>query len=304
MNLENVRKGLSTYDPTKVSVYITYLKTLQSEDWMRSVSDDQAMDLYRKVAIDNLYIDGTSITIQYKKGIMISYDYHAYKNKVLNAYPESVFDHQLIYQYSDGTRDDFSFYKESGKVVYSHKIKDPFASGRTIIGAYCIIKNSRGEFLETINREDIEKFKKTAKMQAIWSAWEDRMVLKSVIKRACGANFYDIVQNMEKIDNENYSPENVNLDALMQIKIEQCKSFADLNRLYQAEEKSVTDKNSFLNLCVAKKKELMDALPALTDNDWMKVVTIAKQEGKLDKIKMVWKITEDQEIRLKEEAAI
>jgi hypothetical protein len=304
MNHETIRTALKEYDSTKVSVYINYLKTLESEDWMRGLKEEQMIDFYKKVAIDNLYIDGTSITIQYKKGIMISYDYHAYKNKVLNAYPESVFDHQLIYQYADGTKDDYTFHKESGKVIYSHKIKDPFAAGRIIIGAYCVIKNSRGEFLETINREDIEKFKQTAKMQAIWKAWEDRMVLKSVIKRTCSANFYDIVQNIEKLDNENYSPENVNLDALMQIKVEGCKTFADLNKLYKDEEKNVTDKNAFLTLCAAKKKELMEALPELTDDDWMKVVAIAKQEGKLDKIKTVWKITEDQEIRLKQEAAI
>lgn len=126
-------------------------------------------------------------------------DYHTYKNKLLETYPESLIDIQLVF---DG--DDFNFSKESGKIIYNHKINNPFAKDKKAIGGYCVIKNRMGEFLEIMNDTEIQKCKQVAKMKNIWNTWETEMYLKTIMKRACKRFFHDIVKEIEDKDNEDY----------------------------------------------------------------------------------------------------
>ena len=86
--------------------------------WMKGRKEEEMVALFNRVAEDGLVLDGKHITLQ---STGISYDYVAYKNKMLLAYPESKIDVSLVYQ-----GDDFSVAKESGSVVYSHNIKNPF----------------------------------------------------------------------------------------------------------------------------------------------------------------------------------
>jgi hypothetical protein len=46
--------------------------------------------------------------------------------------------------------------------IYSHQVANPFQNTK-IIGAYCIIKTRRGNFLETLNPADFEEMKKASK---------------------------------------------------------------------------------------------------------------------------------------------
>ena len=126
-------------------------------------------------------------------------DYHTYKNKLLETYPESIIDIQLVYK-----DDDFTFSKENGSVVYNHKINNPFQKEKEIIGGYCVIKNKLGEFLELMDKEEILKCKAVAKMKNIWNTWESEMFLKTIIKRACKRFFYDIVKDIYDEDNKDY----------------------------------------------------------------------------------------------------
>lgn len=208
MDYSKIRMGLVEYPSNEVGIFLNFLNQLENKTkdgkkvnfWFGNVTELQYIDLYKKVAKDKIFIDGDTITLEYRSGALtVRYDYHAYKNIVLSVYPETIFDVQLVCE-----GDDFSFRKESGKVIYSHKINSPFANKREIIGAYAIIKNSRGEFLETINLSDIEKMRKVARTQDVWTNWLDRMILKSVVKRICNFHFKDIVSNVEKLDNENY----------------------------------------------------------------------------------------------------
>lgn len=151
-------------------------------------------NLFRRVGAEGLVFDGKHISLQ---NIGISYDYVAYKNKMLTAYPESKIDMSVV---NEG--DETKFSKDNGKIVYTHNVGDPFDDKKDIIGAYCIIKNSRGEFLTTLNKEDIAKHRKVAKTDYIWSAWFKEMVLKTVLKKACKYHFDDIFEGMNEIDNE------------------------------------------------------------------------------------------------------
>ena len=126
-------------------------------------------------------------------------DYHTYKNRLMENYPESMIDIQLVYE-----GDDFSFKKESGKVIYNHIINNPFSKDKKAIGGYCVIKNRLGEFIELMNETEILKCKEVAKMKNIWNNWADEMYLKTIMKRACKRFFHDITQDIDDEDNKNY----------------------------------------------------------------------------------------------------
>ena len=298
INYNKITTLLSEYKPISIEIYINYLKFLENEKdkegkqknkWFPYFTDEQAAEVFKKVARDNVYIDGETITISYRGKIIVSYNYQAYKNIVLNIYPETTFDIQLVY---DG--DDFSFFKESGRVVYSHRIKNPFETNKKIIGTYCIIKNNRGEFLETLSMDDVAKMKAVATTKNIWNEWESEMVLKSVIKRSCKRHFKDIVVNVEKLDNDNYELDNVTVDNILQTKIENTNSISELSAIYKENINSVPDKVSFTRILGERKAELIELLPPYDESCEAKAIELLKKHGKFDALLTKWKFTEEQ----------
>lgn len=299
MNYNLIFSGLSEYNKVNVEIYVNYLKFLEKDKkkdntltnpWFTYFKDDEAIEIYKKVAKDNVFIDGETITLSNRGKIIVSYNYQAYKNILLNVYPESTFDIQIV-----NKGDDFSFFKDSGKVVYSHRINNPFATQKEIIGTYCIIKNSRGEFLETLNMEDIAKMRAVAKTKNIWDEWESEMVLKSVIKRACKRHFRDIVVNVEKLDNENYDLNLVNVDSIVQSAIEKATKFDELSKIYKENVNSVSDKVNFIRLLGERKEQLMELLPNFKpENEEKALELIKKYDGKFDSLLLIWKFTDDQ----------
>lgn len=210
MDYGKIQKELEVYDKNRVDafcVYLNYLKTDKTKDgkfrnpWMQQTKEKEVVYFFKQVASTGLWLDGDIVTLQYKGKLMVSFSYQAYKNLVLLKYPETIFDMQVVKK-----DDEFCFKKDSGKVLYSHKMTSAFDE-KPIIGAYCIIKNKNGEFIETMSREEIDKCRKVAKTDFIWKAWFSEMCLKTIIKRACKRHFKDIVVNAEKLDNENYDLE-------------------------------------------------------------------------------------------------
>jgi len=164
--------------------------------WMDYKTPQQLADLFNRVAKEGLVFDGKHITLQ---STGISYDYIAYKNKMLIAYPESQVDVSLVY---DG--DEFMVNKDSGEVKYEHVIRNPFAQDeKGVIGGYCVIKNKRGEFLTLLSKEDIAKHRAVSRDDFLWKQWFKEMALKTVIKKACKVHFDDIYSGIEEMDNEN-----------------------------------------------------------------------------------------------------
>lgn len=242
-DLNTVKKNLvgKGYDEKKVSIYTSYLNRIinekdkdkkQKNAWVNYFTIEQSIERYEKVAIDDpLFIDGDTITLAFRGRVIINYGYQAYRNRVLISYPDSKFDISLVY-----SGDKFSFKKQSGEVIYTHEMTNPFSNEEKIIGAYCIIKNARGTVFERLNTSEISKLNAVSKMNAIWKTWFGEMVLKSVIKRACKRNFYDITKNMHKVDNEGVdldqkTPEvKHNVDEISQIKkeVDKKKTLDDL----------------------------------------------------------------------------
>ena len=194
--------------------------------WMKTKTADNMAILFKRVAKDGLVFDGVHITLQ---STGISYDYVAYKNKMLLVYPESKVDIGLVYE-----GDSFNVAKESGNIIYSHTILDPFNHDENKLkGGYCIIQNKRGEFLTTLSKEEIDKHRKVARTDYIWKQWFTEMALKTLIKKACKQHFADVYENIEQIDNDNYDLENpVGLELKYKQEIETIKSLDELKDYY------------------------------------------------------------------------
>lgn len=197
------------YPESDIKKFVAYLDNAKREEMAKDVEkrsitkNDNAglYSLFIKFYNMGVTIDGINAVITGKNMVMVTY--HGYKNAVLRAYPEATIDVQLVRE-----GDDFKVSKESGSVVYQHNIANPFASEESpIVGAYVVIKTKRGEYLETLNKADYEKMKSASKMQYLWKNWASEFWLKSVIKRACKRHFYDLVAEIDKVDNEEYGIE-------------------------------------------------------------------------------------------------
>jgi len=208
--------------------YIVRISLDPKNVWMKTKGEQEMADLYKRVAKDGLVFDGKHITLQ---STGVSYDYVAYKNKMLIAYPESKIDMALVYE-----GDEFSVAKESGSVMYHHNLKDPFKrEDKNIIGGYCVIINKRGDFITTLSLADIEKHRKVAKTDFIWKQWFAEMALKTVIKKAIKQHFDDIYQGIEELDNENYNLENpIGLDIKIKQEIDAIGTMEELTKYYNA----------------------------------------------------------------------
>jgi len=195
--------------------------------WITKVPEQQLANYFKRVSADGLVLDGVHVTLQ---STGISYDYVAYKNKMFIAYPESTVDVSLVYE-----GDEFSFGKEDGKVNYKHSINNPFAqTAKDIIGAYCIIKNKRGEFITLLSKEELDKHRKVAKTDYIWAMWTKEMSLKTVIKKACKQHFADTFQAIEKTDNGNYELENpLELELEYKQAMDKIETIEELSKYYQ-----------------------------------------------------------------------
>jgi len=237
MNKEKIIELLKDYNQEEAENFASYIIRLLLEKnkktnelrnlWMQKRTEKQMADLFKRVSKDGLVFDGTHITLQ---STGISYDYIAYKNKMFLAYPESTVDVSLVYE-----GDTFKVVKESGGVIYSHEIGDPFNQNENNIkGGYCVIKNKRGEFITLLSKQDIDKHRKVAKTDYIWRQWFNEMALKTVIKKSCKQHFADIFQNIEKNDNENYNLDNpLELDLKYKKEIDEIKTIEELKKYYE-----------------------------------------------------------------------
>lgn len=197
-----IRTLLKAENPAHVSTLIAYCgnqlnaKNQKTKYFFEKVlTPEKVAEYFLKVKAEGLVLDGKRVVITTRG---LSYDYIAYKNKLLNAYPETKLDFGLVHR-----GDKFSNHKESGKVFYTHESSNPFGEKwETLIGAYIIIKNQRGEFIERLSKLDIEKHRLIAKDDSIWKKWPLEMALKTIIKKGCRVHFEDLFSNMNEEDNK------------------------------------------------------------------------------------------------------
>lgn len=237
LNKEKIIVLLPDHNKEEAEKFASYVVRLQLEKkkdgslanpWMAPKGEAEMAELFRRVAKDGLVFDGKTIILT---NTGINYGWQAYKNKMMLAYPESKIDVNLVYE-----GETFHYSNESGNVIYQHNVSEPFnQTDKNIVGGYCVIRNRRGDFITVLNKKDIEKRRKKAKMDAVWSEWEKEMTLKTVMKRGCTFYFYDIYESIEEKDNDNYNLENP-LDLSLELKktIDSIQSVEELQSYYGA----------------------------------------------------------------------
>lgn len=234
---ELIEDQLPKVSQVSIEKYTSYLKKLDYEKdkktgvkknaWVDKKDSEFFANAFARVHAAGLEFDGVHVTLQ-NRGITL--DYVAIKNKMLNVYPETRMAVNLVYE-----GDTFDFDEANCKITYSHKQADPFNKvDDKIIGAYCIIKNSRGEFITTIDGAEISKHRKKAKTDYIWREWYPDMVKKTVVRKACKFHFDDLVDGIDDIENEYTDLDNpVDVELEVKQKVEACKTTEDLAELQQ-----------------------------------------------------------------------
>lgn len=269
---EEEAKKKKEQEKARFAAYVEKLKTekkfdaakkvwVLKNDWAAKKSDDWFRECWRAIKASGLEFDGKHITLT-ERGV--SYDYVAYKNKMLLAYPETKIDTGIVY---DG--DFFACGKESGVVSYVHNPKNPFDhKDADIKGAYCVIKNRRGDFIVTLSRDEVDKARAKAKTQTIWKEWYSDMVLKTVIRKAVKFHFDDIYQEMDDEDNKNYDmdkpeaePAKDELPEALVNAVEGAETLTDLINIYDREYDKLSPvcKTKLIGILTPRKLELRAA---------------------------------------------
>lgn len=194
----------SGQNPEKVAKAIAYLNT---SDQAAKHSVPELYSLVVKYLNAGTNLDGINVILSGKNMGLITF--HGYMNKVKSLHSDVFFDVSLVRK-----GDEFKFAKESGSIVYTHNIGNPFTDEQ-IIGAYCVVKLNNGsgdESLELLNDVDFQKMKSSSRNTSTWNKWESEFWRKSVIKRACKVYFAEDVKTLEAIDNEDYGLETEKAD--------------------------------------------------------------------------------------------
>lgn len=254
-----MKELLKDYDVQQVNNFIAYVARIKAQKkkdgslanpWASNLPDHVYAQMFKKVHAEGLVLDGKHITIQ---STGVSYDYIAYKNKMLLVYPETLLDMQIVYE-----GDSFDVVKDSGRVKYSHTIANPFIQDDSkVVGAYCVIKNNRGEFITILSKTEIEKHRKVAKGDSFWQAWYKDMVLKTVIKKACKVHFDDVFASIEEEDNkQNDLEQPIDIELEWKQEVEAINNLDELREYYIARQGRGA---SFVKIVTARKQVLIDA---------------------------------------------
>lgn len=209
--MTNLNQQLAEFEEVEVTQYLKYINSLKSEkdkrtnayknQWAIKAPDDVFVALFKQAKKLGVVLDGKDVLIKYQGGIKLDFTYQAYKNLVLDKYPETTFDIQLIFE-----GDEFEFYKENGKIKYRHKMLGQL-KGAQVIGGYAIIKNKSGEYLEQMHYAEMMKIRSKAKTTVIWDEWLTEMCYKTLVKRICKRCMYNVTREIDEIDNEDYDLE-------------------------------------------------------------------------------------------------
>lgn len=186
-------------DTAKVEKAIAYLSGAQQANIH---TDLELYSLVTKYLNAGTNLDGVNVVLTGRNMAMITF--HGFLNKVKSLHPDIFFDVQLVRE-----GDVFKFAKESGSVVYTHEIANPF-DDKPIVGAYAVVKlNNEGgdESLELLNLRDFTEMKSKSRNAKIWDQWPTEFWRKSVIKRACKVYFSEEIAELEKIDNDDFGLE-------------------------------------------------------------------------------------------------
>ena len=182
-------------------VFILYLNKYIQSSKTKTEPTELATQLYTDwKSWYNRGLDCNGVDIQYIPGRGLAPTAQGYRTKVLLLYPNSQIDVQIVYK-----GDTISYERTNNEVIYKYVAGDIF-SKKEKVGAFCYINTNNEnniQVFETLSLDEIANMRKASKVSFTWNTWEDEMIRKSVIKRACKRLFNDgDLQDMMADDNE------------------------------------------------------------------------------------------------------
>lgn len=161
-----------------------------------------------KASLDTgIPVDKRQLAYIVKYGNKIEYQigFKGFISRIKEIYPTASVKAELVYE-----GDIFNVEKIDGKARYTHKMSNPFASVRTMTGAYAFVqytdKGKEYSFIETMSKEEVDKIRGKAKTAYVWNEWYGEMAKKAVIRRLCKTLFIGDpkIAIMEDIDNKSF----------------------------------------------------------------------------------------------------
>lgn len=153
-----------------------------------------------------LPIDGTQKAhlIKYGNSVQLQIGFRGYISKITELYKDADFTAEAIF---DG--DKFTVRDDEGYQTYVLEKSDPFANDwGKLKGVMVKLSYTKGgekyQKISVMPKSDLEKARKAAKQDYIWSAWPIEKSKAAAIKRACKVQFADVMglQEMIRYDNE------------------------------------------------------------------------------------------------------
>lgn len=170
--------------------------------------DPQSIREAFKASLDTgIPVDKRQLAYVVKYGSKIEYQigFKGFISRIKEIYPTAQVKAELVY-----TGDVFTVEKIDGKAKYTHKVANPFAHIKDMVGVYAYIqytdKGKEYSFIETMSKDEVLKIKGKAKTAFVWNDWFGEMAKKAVVRRLCKTLFVGDpkIAIMEDIDNKNF----------------------------------------------------------------------------------------------------
>lgn len=170
--------------------------------------DTQSIREAFKASLDTgIPVDKRQLAYVVKYGNKIQYHigFKGFISRIKEIYPNASVKAELVY-----AGDVFTVEKVDGQAKYVHKVANPFANIKNMVGAYAFIqytdKGKEYSFIETMGKDEIEKIKGRAKTGMVWNDWYGEMAKKAVIRRLCKTLFVGNpkIAVLEDTDNKNF----------------------------------------------------------------------------------------------------
>ena len=170
--------------------------------------DPQSIREAFKASLDTgIPVDKRQLAYIVKYGNKIEYQigFKGFISRIKEIYPTANVKAEIVY-----AGDVFTVEKIDGKAKYTHKVANPFANIKDMIGVYAYIqytdKGKEYSFIETMGKDEVLKIKGKAKTAFVWNEWFGEMAKKAVIRRLCKTLFIGDpkIAIMEDLDNKNF----------------------------------------------------------------------------------------------------
>lgn len=181
---------------------------------LTSCNPDSIVQAMIDAATLHLAIDGRQHAhlVKFGNSVQFQIGYRGYIAKISEHYREADFTAEAVFK-----GDKLSVSDDGGFQSYKLEKSDPFAEGwANLTGVVVRLSYKKGDTqhqkVTTVSKGDLEKMRKAAKQDYIWSAWPIEKAKAAALKRACKIQFADVTGLQELIRHDNEA--NFDLDKL------------------------------------------------------------------------------------------